>query len=114
MEIPIGHAGNLIYFPERLFYSRLYNQRVSHAQNARPTYLTPLPDGIQTCLVTLGDATHDKFLLSLVSRYWEYGRYMTDVSPRRLEREGESEGARLDKYGGLCIRRVMEVGSTGG
>jgi hypothetical protein len=67
MEIPIGHAGNLIYLPERLFYSKLYNQRVSHAQNARPTYLTPLADSVQTCLVTLGDATHDKFFLSLVS-----------------------------------------------
>jgi hypothetical protein len=39
---------------------------------------------------------------------------MMDVSPRRLEREGESEGARLDKYGGLCIRGVMKVGGTGG
>ena len=31
-----------------------------------------------------------------------------------LEREGESEGARLEMYRSLCMRRVMEVGSTGG
>jgi hypothetical protein len=44
------------------------SQRVSHARYARHTDLAPLSDRFQTCLVTLGYATHDEFLLSFIPR----------------------------------------------
>jgi hypothetical protein len=66
MEVPVGHAGDLIHFAKRLLLMvSEMSQRVSHARYARSTHFTPLSDAFQTCLVTFGYATHDQLLFSL-------------------------------------------------
>jgi hypothetical protein len=58
------------------------SQRVSHARHARHTDLAPLSDRFQTCLVTLGYATHDESFLSFFPRSRKYRRNVAKPLPR--------------------------------